>query len=687
MYIESLNNKNRIYLISPNLDKIYTSNITTLSNIYQYGDFKDENNNQLYISNNRFYITQTNVNIDLDFNKLSVNNNTLNIGFQSICRSDSLNLFVAITNNNINQQIATSPDGLTWTLRNTPNNNWTSVSWSNKLNLFVAVANSGTNRIMKSSDGINWYTNNINFFSRKYKLTKGNLAISSNHSLFLLEDGTIYGCGNTSNNYTNIVNTVVENINTATMIAAGSSHSLALLSNGTIKAWGNNTYGKLGNNTTTTSLAPVNVSNINNAIAIAASSDHSLALLSDGTIMSWGYNNTGQLGNSNNTNSSIPVLVSNINNAIAISAGSNFSLALLSDGTIMSWGSNTQGQLGNSNNTNSNIPVNVSNINNAIAISAGSLHSLALLTDGTVKSWGYNISGQLGNGTATNSNIPVTVTGINNAIDISATYLNSYIIDSNNLLKACGSNGTSGSIGNGNNTTTYYSTFQTVSNGNYIVSMAQGSSASHMTFLTYQNVLYGFGYNNNGQLGNYTMTNSLTPVYPVNTSSTNTRFKELIKLNYETNDLSFINNEWISILWNNRLQMFAALSNNANNDNIMTSVDGINWYSRYISGNSSWTHFTIYRDYIYMAYNSNQTTTSSPKLIYSTDGINWHILLNSTNKIFWFDRTFLASGSSSSITIQNGYNDPVFYYNNLIEYVWNQYTTFSKNINNIILIN
>jgi len=681
MYIESLNNKNRIYLISPNLDKIYTSNITTLSNIYQYGDFKDENNNQLYISNNRFYITQTNVNIDLDFNKLSVNNNTLNIGFQSICRSDSLNLFVAITNNNINQQIATSPDGLTWTLRNTPNNNWTSVSWSNKLNLFVAVANSGTNRIMKSSDGINWYTNNINFFSRKYKLTKGNLAISSNHSLFLLEDGTIYGCGNTSNNYTNIVNTVVENINTATMIAAGSSHSLALLSNGTIKAWGNNTYGKLGNNTTTTSLAPVNVSNINNAIAIAASSDHSLALLSDGTIMSWGYNNTGQLGNSNNTNSSIPVLVSNINNAIAISAGSNFSLALLSDGTIMSWGSNTQGQLGNSNNTNSNIPVNVSNINNAIAISAGSLHSLALLTDGTVKSWGYNISGQLGNGTATNSNIPVTVTGINNAIDISATYLNSYIIDSNNLLKACGSNGTSGSIGNGNNTTTYYSTFQTVSNGNYIVSMAQGSSASHMTFLTYQNVLYGFGYNNNGQLGNYTMTNSLTPVYPVNTSSTNTRFKELIKLNYETNDLSFINNEWISILWNNRLQMFAALSNNANNDNIMTSVDGINWYSRYISGNSSWTHFTIYRDYIYMAYNSNQTTTSSPKLIYSTDGINWHILLNSTNKIFWFDRTFLASGSSSSITIQNGYNDPVFYYNNLIEYVWNQYTTFSKNIN------
>ena len=70
-------------------------------------------------------------------------------------------------NNNINQQIATSSDGITWTLRNTPNNNWTSVCWSSKLNLFVAVANSGSNRVMISSNGINWSTNTINYSSNK----------------------------------------------------------------------------------------------------------------------------------------------------------------------------------------------------------------------------------------------------------------------------------------------------------------------------------------------------------------------------------------------------------------------------------------------------------------------------------------------------------------------------------------
>lgn len=56
------------------------------------------------------------------------------------------------------QQVATSPDGITWTARTASvNNQWTDLCFGN--GLFVAIANSGAgNRVMTSPDGITWTT-------------------------------------------------------------------------------------------------------------------------------------------------------------------------------------------------------------------------------------------------------------------------------------------------------------------------------------------------------------------------------------------------------------------------------------------------------------------------------------------------------------------------------------------------
>src|SRR5690242_12113493 len=60
------------------------------------------------------------------------------IAWNGIAWSPDLNLFVAVGTSGV----MTSPDGVTWTMRNTTAATWTSVAWSPELHLFVAVASS-----------------------------------------------------------------------------------------------------------------------------------------------------------------------------------------------------------------------------------------------------------------------------------------------------------------------------------------------------------------------------------------------------------------------------------------------------------------------------------------------------------------------------------------------------------------
>ena len=88
---------------------------------------------------------------------------------------------------------------------------------------------------------------------------------------------------------------------------------MALDKDGTVWAWGLNTYGQLGNNTTTGSSLPVQVKiangdlNLTNVVSISAGYQHNIALRKDGTVWAWGRNDGGQLGNSNTKNQLLPV--------------------------------------------------------------------------------------------------------------------------------------------------------------------------------------------------------------------------------------------------------------------------------------------------------------------------------------------------------------------------------------------
>jgi alpha-tubulin suppressor-like RCC1 family protein len=256
------------------------------------------------------------------------------------------------------------------------------------------------------------------------------------HNLALCSDGTVAAWG--QNTYgqlgdgTNANSSVPVAVTTAgglggksvSEIAAGYYHNLAQCTDGSLVAWGRNTYGQLGNNSTTDSSAPVDISRsgVLSGRAVtqfAAGSDHSLVTCSDGSLATWGRNNYGQLGEGSGANSAVPVEVDSTD-ALAgkvvtsISAGGWHNLALCSDGTLAGFGRNLSGQLGDGGTTNSGLPmvVNLSGLGGKAiaAVQAANGHSLALCADGSIYAWGSSSNGQLGNGGTTNSSLPVAVT-------------------------------------------------------------------------------------------------------------------------------------------------------------------------------------------------------------------------------------------------------------------------------------
>jgi alpha-tubulin suppressor-like RCC1 family protein len=193
--------------------------------------------------------------------------------------------------------------------------------------------------------------------------------------------------------------------------------SIPACTTGCVYGIGTDSYGRLGNATTTdTSQTATRAFGVSYVTAVSGSDFNGYALRSDGTVWSWGINAGGALGNgkagSANVpglnlsyfSSAVPVQVSGLSNVIAI-AGSH---ALRSDGTVWSWGSNYMWELGDGNKDDTavaKVPVQVTGLTGVVAIAEAIGSGYALKSDGTVWSWGQNIFGELGTGTSGNDTV------------------------------------------------------------------------------------------------------------------------------------------------------------------------------------------------------------------------------------------------------------------------------------------
>ncbi len=333
-------------------------------------------------------------------------------------------------------------------------------------------------------------------------------------------------------------------------VAAGYTHTCALTTANSVKCWGDNSLGQLGFGTGTQRATPVNVSGLNSVPnPIGAGQNHTCDLVAGGGVKCWGDNTFGQVGDNTTTQRATPVDVTGLTSGVqAISVGWNHTCALTTGGGVKCWGAGG-GRVGDGTTIQRNAPVDVSGLTSGVtaitaggahtcalttsggvknslinhsapadvtgltsgvvAIATGVYHTCALTTSGGVKCWGYNNFGGLGDGTTTQRLTPVDVSGLTSGVSaIASNNFHTCALTTSGGVKCWGYN-PYGQIGDG--TTIQRNAPVDVSGLTSGVS-AITVGAYHTCALTTTGGMKCWGYNMYGQIGDGTLIQRNTPV-------------------------------------------------------------------------------------------------------------------------------------------------------------------------------
>jgi len=291
-------------------------------------------------------------------------------------------------------------------------------------------------------------------------------------------------------------------------------HAAAIKTDGTLWTWGLGTSAQLGDNTITSKLTPVTTfAGGNNWKQVDCGNFHTAAIKTDGTLWTWGSPTAGRLGiNDTVTNRVTPVTTfAGGTNWKQVSCGSQHTAAIKTDGTLWTWGNGTNGRLGNNNTTdNSLTPVTTfTGGTNWKQVTTGVDHTAAIKTDGTLWTWGLGTNGRLGNNSTTDVPTPVTTFagGTNwKQVECGNSYTAAIKTDGTLWTWGLGTNGRLGT-NDGIQRLTPVTTFAGGTNWKQVA-----CGYLHGAAIKTDGTIWTWGRNNEGQLGNNSTTNSLTPI-------------------------------------------------------------------------------------------------------------------------------------------------------------------------------
>lgn len=320
-----------------------------------------------------------------------------------------------------------------------------------------------------------------------------------------------------------------------TLVSASGDHTCAVVG-GLLKCWGQDSSGALGDGLTATVSSPKNATVVTTGVTqittnigatcvlvngnvkcfgqpnlsgntlsgvsqVSLGQSHACAI-SSGSLKCWGENTRGQLGYALNipapiTSASVyagqttPGLT--IASGVTYVAGGTLHTCAIVNGAIQCWGSNIQGQLGNGVSVNHANPHSI--ISSGVTqVSAGGNATCALV-GGALKCWGGNYNPMVGNNSVFDAPTPVTV------IPSGATHVEVGGINTCALL------GTNLSCWGNNSYMQMFDlpNYNYVSPTAFLTNITQIAVGAAYECYTQSGLLYCFGYNNVGQVGNGTI--------------------------------------------------------------------------------------------------------------------------------------------------------------------------------------
>jgi alpha-tubulin suppressor-like RCC1 family protein len=195
-------------------------------------------------------------------------------------------------------------------------------------------------------------------------------------------------------------------------IAVDALNACGITTSGDGYCWGENTYGQVGDNTTTTPYAvPTAVSGGYKWSSLDAALRSTCGVTLTGTGYCWGRNTDQQLGDGTTTERHVPTAVSGGYTWSKIDIGYRAACGLTSAGIAYCWGVGTEGQLGDGTATDRATPTAVSGGYTWTYLSMSGGVACGIRTTAAAYCWGDNTYGGLGTGDTTQRNSPTLVSG------------------------------------------------------------------------------------------------------------------------------------------------------------------------------------------------------------------------------------------------------------------------------------
>ena len=289
----------------------------------------------------------------------------------------------------------------------------------------------------------------------------------------------------------------------------GDNHSCGIATDSRLYCWGYNSLGSVGDGTTTQRLSPVPIGGTLRFRQVSAGGDYTCGLTTDQRAYCWGENDWGQLGDGTTINRLTPVPVRGTLRFRQLSAGAVVTCGVTTDDRAYCWGYNETGTIGDGTLTTFRLrPVPIGGALRFRQVSPGGGHTCGVTTDDRAYCWGWNYDGAVGDSSRVTRLVPTPVAGGLRFRQVDTGESHSCGVTVTGRAYCWGYN-SSGQVGDGK---TVIRRFWPRAVAGGLSFRAVNAGFSHTCGITTLNRAYCWGNNQEGGLGDGTLTHRYAPV-------------------------------------------------------------------------------------------------------------------------------------------------------------------------------